>query len=89
MNHRLGETDALEHALGVAADAAVTGIPKSDQVKKLLHPFLQCPATQAAESSVEGDCLGSCEKFVEVGILGKESYIGAAGDLVAWQAEDL
>ena len=88
MDHGLSQTDALEHALGVGADTTITSLTEAREIEKLRDPVLQGLPLQSAEAAMEGDCLRTGQKFVEVGVLGKESDISTAADLMARNAKD-
>jgi hypothetical protein len=88
VDHGLSQADALEHPLGIGADAAITCFPEAREIEKFRDSVLKGLTPQSAEAAMEGDRLRSCQELVEVGVLRKKSDIGATADLMARDAED-
>lgn len=79
-DERLREADALEHAFGVAAEAAVVCVCKANGFKEMMSLVFEGGAGEAAEFSKKEECFQAGEVFVEVGILGQETHVFAAPD---------
>ena len=77
VHNRLGETDALEHALGVGTDNARTRLRHVGKRKRLLNRGVEAIGGHPTELRAIADELATGEKTMEVGSLGQEADTGA------------
>ncbi len=88
LHQRLGQPDALQHALRVAADPPVAGAFQIHQAQQFAHPVFQDFALQAAEFAVKPQGLRAAQVFVEIGILRQETDVVARVHLQRVLAEN-
>lgn len=94
LNEGLGEADALQHALGIAGETAVSSFGEGGEFEEFLDACVQRFALHSAELAVEFEGFFAGEVFVEIGVFGKiadvfarvgfegvfaENFAGAAG----------
>src|SRR5690606_29605802 len=85
----LSEADALQHAFGVSADAAIGGLPQPDPFDDFVAAVHQDLLFDAADAGEELHHFKARQVAVKVGCLGEKTDIAAGLDLVARNAEDL
>jgi hypothetical protein len=88
LNECLGESNALEHAFGVASQPSVASVLETHEIEKFFGAILECVFGHAAELAVEAKGFLSGEVFVKIGILGEEADILPGVDLAGVFAED-
>jgi hypothetical protein len=85
----LGEADALEHALGVAGEAAMAMGLQAHEGEEFGDLLLEATAAHAAESPEETDGLLAREIAVKVGVLRQIADANAGGGALDAHPEDV
>ena len=88
LDERLSEADALQHAFGVTAEAAIARAGQADEREQFIDAAPQARAAQSAKFSVEAERLCAGQIFVEIGTLRQESDRFATCDQIAVSPED-
>src|SRR6185436_11451761 len=88
LHERLREADALEHALGISADAPIRRLLQSDEREEFPRAVAQQLSAESAEPAEKVERLRAREEFVEVGILRKKADGLAAFHIAAVAPED-
>tara|TARA_B100000809_G_scaffold261143_1_gene309459 strand:- start:372 stop:1460 length:1089 start_codon:yes stop_codon:yes gene_type:complete len=80
LHHRLGKSDALKHAFGVASQAAPASGLEVDKIEDLFGALAKLGSAHAAKLAVKANGLFSTQVFVEIGILGEEANVASRID---------
>ena len=75
LNECLGQSDTLEHSLGVATKSPLAGILESDQFEKFEGSLPKGRSLHSTELTVEPNGFLPAEVLVEVGVLREEAHL--------------
>ena len=87
VDQRLGQADALLHALGVGLDGALAGVFQLDQLEQLVNAAVRLGARDAEDARVEAEQFLGGEELVVVGQLGQVADALAGDGLAHVHAE--
>lgn len=88
LNESLGKSHPLQHALGVAGEAAVSSFGERGEFEEFVDAVLEVAALHPTELAVELEGLAAGEVFVEVGVFGEVAHVLAGVDFEGVFAKD-